>query len=72
MAAARAGKRGAGRAGRGGALSSVRPALLELAGEQAEGGGGGGGRPEARRAREAVSAQPGRSGGETSSSCLHT
>lgn len=66
MAAARAEKRGAGRARRG---PELRPALLEPAREQAEGGGGGGGRPGARRAREAVSAQPGCSGGETSSSC---
>lgn len=68
MAAARAEKREAGRARRG---PELRPALLEPAREQAEaeGGGGGGGRPGARRAREAVSAQPGRSGGETSSSC---
>lgn len=62
MAAARAEKRGAGRARRG---PELRPALLEPAREQAEGGGGGGGRPGARRAREAVSAQPGCSGGET-------
>lgn len=65
MAAARAEKRGAGRARRG---PELRPPLLEPAREQAEGGGGGG-RPGARRAREAVSAQPGCSGGETSSSC---
>lgn len=68
MAAARAEKREAGRARRG---PELRPALLEPAREQAEAEaeGGGGGRPGARRAREAVSAQPGRSGGETSSSC---
>lgn len=40
MAAARAEKRGAGRARRG---PELRPALLEPAREQAEGGGGGGG-----------------------------
>lgn len=44
MAAARAEKRGAGRARRG---PELRPALLEPAREQAEGGGGG--RPGARR-----------------------